>query len=389
MASVLERHPHPKYPRLSIQLRSDSKFYQTVTYIDGKLRQASTKAANLPTAIKIGEVWYRKLLRASANEARRHPLDKLGTDPTVGEVFSRYLATLPQSKKDYANMKWSTIADFWRTIEVADVTPQTFRDFFAWRRRRKTPQGTRIKNHSLHKDVMVIRQVLTHAIEDGHLTHLPHIPKVGKIEANPRPWLTPDEWQHLSDVSAQRIADSIDNLRLHDQRLELHDFMIFMVSTGCRVGEALAVRFKDCRIVAQKDKRNRLLVSLTGKRGTRTSVSTHEAAKVVKDRANARRLTLESPELVFPVHHRDAFRELLIAANLRTDDAGFPRNLKSLRATGISFRLLEPNPNLLAIARNVGTSLAMIDNFYAKRLTAEMHQDSLSTSLGVAGYSLS
>ena len=30
------------------------------------------------------------------------------------------------------------------------------------------------------------------------------------------------------------------------------------------------------------------------------------------------------------------------------------------------------------VARNAGTSVAMIDQFYAKRLTAEMHADELT-----------
>ncbi len=81
---------------------------------------------------------------------------------------------------------------------------------------------------------------------------------------------------------------------------------------------------------------------------------------------------------VFPQHHRDAFRELLKAADLYTDAQGFTRNYKSLRATSISFALLEPSPNLLAIARNAGTSLTMIDQFYARRLSSEMHLDQLS-----------
>jgi hypothetical protein len=54
--------------------------------------------------------------------------------------------------------------------------------------------------------------------------------------------------------------------------------------------------------------------------------------------------------------------------------------MKSLRATSISFAILDsPSPNLLVIARNAGTSVAMIDQFHAERLTAEMHADELTT----------
>jgi len=45
-----------------------------------------------------------------------------------------------------------------------------------------------------------------------------------------------------------------------------------------------------------------------------------------------------------------------------------------MRATAMCFRLLdERNLNVLMIAPNAGTSVAMIDAFYARRLSAEMH----------------
>jgi len=85
---------------------------------------------------------------------------------------------------------------------------------------------------------------------------------------------------------------------------------------------------------------------------------------------------------VFPEKCRDGFQALLKEAGLLVDAQGFRRNLKSLRATAISFRLLEAGPkaNLLMIARAAGTSVQMIDQFYAKRLTAEMYKDDLSQS---------
>ena len=85
--------------------------------------------------------------------------------------------------------------------------------------------------------------------------------------------------------------------------------------------------------------------------------------------------------LIFPVHHREAFTELLKAADLHIDKrTRFERNFKSLRATSISFEILRgaPSPNLLMIARNAGTSVAQIDDFYARRLTALMGKDVLT-----------
>ena len=55
--------------------------------------------------------------------------------------------------------------------------------------------------------------------------------------------------------------------------------------------------------------------------------------------------------------------------------------MKSLRATAISFRVMQPSPNLLLIARNAGTSVQIIDQYYAKRLSAEANKAELSKSV--------
>ena len=95
----------------------------------------------------------------------------------------------------------------------------------------------------------------------------------------------------------------------------------------------------------------------------RTVVGRAAAAKIFKQR---KKNADDDPNaLVFPIHYREAFTELLKAANLHIDQrTKFQRNFKSLRATAISFRILESEqPNLLMIARNAGTSVQMIDQF--------------------------
>ncbi len=380
--TVVDRHSHPKYPRLSVQLRSDSRFYQAVTYIDGRLRQVSTKTGDFRTALKLAEDWYRKLLRASVSVGRQHPIERLTADPTMAELFSRYRATLPGStQKTWSDWRWGPIADFWRTKMLREVGPQTIREFYAWRRKRT--KG--IKANTLHKDVVLIRQVLKHAIESELLDHLPAIPKPGPMHANPRPWLTRQEWDHLMKVSETRMTEAINNDRLFAQRVDTHEFAQLMVTTMCRVGEVLALRYRDCRFERRTGSRGEMLIAeVTGKRGTRTIVAPREAAKIIKQRrARVAKNANADDQLVFPEHHRDAFRELLKAAGLRRDGRGFPRNLKSLRATAISLRLLAAGAtaNLLMIARAAGTSVQMIDQFYAKRLSAELFKDDLATTV--------
>ncbi len=369
---VTEQHRHPKFPRLVIDLRTNSRFYQARTFLDGKLVQKSTKTTNLPTAFKLAEDWYRRLLRASVSFGMAHPIARLTADPTMAEVFSTYRTGLSAKKQAYAAQKWGPIADYWKALLVREVSTQTFRDFFVWRRRKH------VSNHTLHKDVVLVRQVLKRALEDQQLTALPLIPKVGEIDKNPRPWLTPAEWRVLLRASEKRIRAAASNKRLRQQRQDTHDLMVFLVHSMCRVGEVLSLRFRDCRLDKNEDGDKCLICEVSGKRGIRTVVALLGAASVYERRLKQAN---DRDALIFPEHHRDAFRELLEAAHLRTDPkSGFERNYKSLRATSISYRILNnPNLNLQVIARNAGTSVVMIDEFYAKRLTAEMNKDALSS----------
>ena len=368
---VLERYPHPKYPRLVLQQRSDSRFFQAVTYIDQRLRQWSTRSEHLPTAFKLAEDWDKKLVKSSLAEARQHPIDKLSAEPLIADVYRAYLATLTKPRRDYIAMRFAPNADFWRSKQVSNIDAKTFREFYAWRRKR----NKRLTNATIWKDVAALRCLLHHAVEEGYIERLPIIPQVGAVPTNPRPRLTPAEWRHLVEVATARI-DEAKSKRLKQERGDLLEMSYFLVLTMMRVGEMLNLRFSDCRI-----EKEILIAHVTGKRGARTVVAPKEAANVIKRRLKKH----PAPSArIFPTEHKRAFQALLKAAGLYRDAAGFTRNLKSLRVTAISFRVLEPNPNLLLIARNAGTSLAMIDNFYAKRLSAEMHRDVLGASIDAA-----
>lgn len=376
--TLLESHPHPKYPRLFLDLRHDSRFYQARTFLDSRLQRSSTKTDNLKTAFKVGEDWYRSVCKTSVQFGRQHPIDKLANDPLMSDAFTSYKGALQKaSKVAEADKRWGPIAGFWRSLEVTTITSQTFLDFFKWRRR--TSKG--IKPHTLHKDVTLIRQVLKFAVVNRHIKYVPVVPQIalGDIDANPRPWLTHAEYDHLLKVSEQRINDAKGNSKLWQQRQDCHDQAVFMVHSMMRVDELLTLRIRDCRIEQNSLGEEILLCEVEGKRGFRTVVTTTTAADIFKRRLEGK----DASSLLFEEHHRDCFRELLDAAGLRKDKkTGFERNFKSLRATAISFRILaDPNPNLLMIARNAGTSLNMIDQFYASRLAAQMGKDALSSSL--------
>jgi hypothetical protein len=113
--------------------------------------------------------------------------------------------------------------------------------------------------------------------------------------------------------------------------------------------------------------REYLEMRLQGKRGMRKSKFRPEAIAIFE--RVVKRGNLQPDDLLSAEHHRDGFRELLIAAGLRS--AG--RNLKCPLSTGLMLTILRnPRINLKLLAENAGTSVAMLDQFYLKRLTVDM-----------------
>jgi integrase len=362
---LLESHVHPKLPRLYLDLRAISRYWYARTYLDGKVRLKSTKVESLPAAFRVAEAWYRQELRASVVAAREHPLDRLASTPTIGELYASYRTTLAKARRTYCDTKWGAVASFWRAVPVTDVTAAKVRDFYRSRRKHKTQYGDVLTNNTLAKDATLLRAILKYAIEERHISDLPPLPKPGKILDNPRPWLTRDEFDHLLTVALRRLSEVSGNRRLTQQRLDLYQFIVTMVEACMRVEElrqltAGHIRFRD----------GYALMDVRGKRGHRQAVAGGVAFEVLQMRVEG----LAPGDRVWRYSQRDGFANLLDAAGLAEDSFGNPRNLKCLRSTGISLRVLAgaPSPNLVAIARQAGTSIEVIDRYYVRRLSAEM-----------------
>jgi integrase len=241
-------------------------------------------------------------------------------------------------------------------------------------------QNASITTSTLKKDLTTIRMVMKHAVMRGIVSTLPLFPGahvLGKLERNPRPWFEPREWNQLQAVAQQRIKDE-DNPRAKRQRQELLDFITFLHGTCLRVDEARAIRVKDCAVKTRAHSPHPLLrrtmsrtieyleiVITKSKTGRRVGVARPGAVPVYRRLADGKK----PGDLLFAEHHRDGFRELLIAAGLRSNGFGVTRNLKSMRPTAISHWLLDqPGIDLAWLAANVGTSIAMLNDFYLRRL---------------------
>jgi integrase len=366
--------------------RRGRRHYTAQGYAGRRLHYQNLQTADYRAAEQAALKWFRTLRSATEPDGK-----------TMGAAMEAYLESIHDAaKRAYHAKQWHMGREYWQPgmgrppIYVRDVTPPVLAAFVTWRRKRNPS----ISASSIRKALVTIRQALKYAVSRGVIPTLPLFPGahiIGSVPANPRPWLTPDEWAHLQRVAEQRIIDA-PNARTKAQRQELLYVCRLMVGTGVRVDEARGLQVRDVRVKVHRvyhtegsmqfdehgevtnpheievtfdETRYLELTIRVSKSGPRVAVSRSIAVEPFERLAAGKRPN----DRLITEHHRDAFRELLEAAGLRENAFGVRRNMKSLRPTAIMHWLIaHPAINLRWLASNVGTSLQMIDAFYASKL---------------------
>jgi integrase len=364
---------------LHLEERPREKFLKARASLHGKSHFFNTATTDFDRAERLARSWHARLTNDSVSGSRpSHTMHEAAKDFIKG-------IRKPVTREYHAKV-WSAISDFFKAVDVDAIDTPLLKKFVRWRR------GQDVTESTVSKSLVTIRVILRHAVEEGWLDKLPVFPRLEKIETNPRPWLEASEWAGLLRTAEERIEDVAGNDRLFRQRSDLLDFCRLMVATCCRVDEMRGLRVRDVQVKVQGagqsysvDARTLQVLSSeyleihihTGKHGERKTVTRTTDNGVEAFRRLVKRNKLTPDDLLFSEHHRDGFRELLIAAGSRVKN-GRKRNAKALRCTGVMLWVLErPETNLKLLADNFGTSVAMLDLFYLKPLGVEMKRESL------------
>jgi Phage integrase SAM-like domain len=352
---------------LSLEERERATCYAARASVNGETHHLNTETSDYQRAERLARSWFRRLTSDPATSSTK----------TMKDAAKSFLADIRQPvKREFYSSKWDAISEFFNGRDLEAITTPVLKEFIRWRKQRAQTKKITYSASTAAKDLVCLRRILHHAVEEGWLANLPLFPKRERIPANPRPWLDGDEWSRLQRIAKQRI-DSEQNPRTKAQREELYDFCLMMVHSCARVDELRKLRVRDCVVKTLKGKdRPYLEMRIQGKTGPRKSIAWSGAVSAY-ERLVARR-KLQPDDLLFNEHHRDGFRQLLDAADLRRDALGNTRNLKSLRSTGLMMKIrANPRINLKLLAENVGTSVSMLDTFYLKRLTVDMGVEEL------------
>jgi hypothetical protein len=232
------------------------------------------------------------------------------------------------------------------------------------------------------------RHVMKLAVYDGTIHQVPAPPKLNTGKSTARPFFRfsplvakkDDQYRKIREV-AKSLAKEIHTVRGIRITEELHDLILFTTHTFVRptVSELYALTHQD--ITIEKNPQRLLLTIRRGKTGYRVSTSTQEAVHIYQDILSRLKSTPLPTDYVFLPSYQNRvtarsimmrqFSYLLKKAGMETDPFTQQRHsLYSLRHTAICFRMILSDGivNLDVLARNAGTSVQMLQDFYMKYL---------------------
>lgn len=243
----------------------------------------------------------------------------------------------------------------------------------------KGSRKSSLSPNTIRRTYSDFKHFLNWCVEEGYLSTMPRFPKVSG-EQSQRPHFDAKDWAKL--IRYLREFVKIENKAVRRARMMLRDYVLVLANTGIRVGEARTLKWRDIREVGGSDERPAdIVLTVKGKTGVREVVSrSWDIKKSFKRLYDLRIEELTTPEnentkidpnsLVFC--HRDgtkigsfkkSFRTLIRKAGVEFDGRGQARTIYSLRHT-YATTSLQHSVNHYALAKNMGTSVAMLENFY-------------------------
>lgn len=377
--------------------RPESDIWQArFKLFDRKWRRVSTKYANIEYAIRAAceaydEARFRERLglpiatRSFASVAKMAVVE-LKQEIAAGTGKSIY--------KDYITVIEKYLLPYFATAKLTSIDYEAVQKFEQWRneRMRKTPKASTLLNHAA-----AFNRVVELAVKRGWLSSNHTIPRLSTKgeRSGARPAFNRVEIDFLLTYLVDWVKGGSIG-RGNDMRVALRDYIEVLLFTGMRHGtEAMNIQWKHLEWHIDGDSKRYLRIWVSGKTGPRWLISRHQVLTAI-ERIRQRtpvlaELTLDQvlaqkrDEWLFalpsgdrPYNYVHAFRRLMRAYGLEKDTSGkLNRTLYSLRHTYATFSLVEGGMDIHTLAKQMGTSIQMIEQHYSK-LTPTMNAAKLA-----------
>ena len=315
-------------------------------YEDGRIKVLAGETINAPPTSKIIDEY---LTTQQAKSTTRYI--------AINLVVGKHLRTFAKGQ----TLEW--------------VNSKNITAYFDWRRQ-NTRYDRPTSENTLHSEAGELLRFLRWCKNMKYLREVPVFQKPIRKDIR-RPHFTRTDWNKLVRHSRHWINSSAHPAIARDRTL-LWNYTLILANTGIRVGEARNICFKDIRIEPNNQQIDPVVIfSVSGKTGGREVVARN--AEVVEYLRRIKNLYTEPKPEDFIFAHRDgrpilsfkkSFTSLIDTCGVGFDDKGNRRTIYSLRHTYATFRL-EEGTNIYTLARNMGTSVNMIERFYGQTRTPD------------------
>ena len=344
----------------------------------------SLKTTDEQTAIRAG----RRLLFQIEQRAEQGLPPKSKLFSTVIDDYIRY------RERDHAHGKTSEgmlrqiirVSKFWReyagALAVDAIDDRVMREFIPWRRDyylnfKKLPKNAKLHptDKTLQWDMMLGKAIVKWAHEQGLRGKQPSItatftPKKKRVRPAFERW----EYRQLWRTLCKRIKTAKDN-RIRRSRELLRYYVLVLANSGLRPGEANNLKLRDVHSFKDEKGRSNYRLVVRGKTGERDAIVRSVAAKRL-DKYLTKRREENSAGLLFAMADESKIACLIDQLDAALKEAGIQRNSFGEKYSTYSLRhfyavnALRSGVGVFEVARNMGTSVQMIQEYYGKQATS-------------------
>ena len=400
-----------------------NEIYQARIYIgDRKYVYKSLKTKDRVEAIKTGTRLFYEL---EYKQREGLPIQQKSFNNVIDEYIalrqSQYDKSLTVKTNSSSQQQTSIhmlrqikrVAKFWReycgTMGINNIDNTVLRDYVAWRKdyyhrmdEKKKPRNYKINpaDKTIEWETTLAKTLLKYAHEKGYRgkTQLPTY-RFKAERAIVRPTFTVAEYWQIIKGMRKGIKETKNKEWKYTKEL-LRDYVLILANSGMRVGEAN--NLQDADVVEFKDElgRRNYMFSVRGKTGKRIVIPRTNVVRYVervrarnavrlgedkiRDVRSPKRKIVDTEGWFFCMYDGnklitliDQFNALLSAINLSENRDKEKYSLYSLRHF-YAVMMIRRGVPIFDIARNMGTSVQIIDKYYGKQATSL----ALATKLG-------
>ena len=331
---------------------------------------------------------------------------------TMTQVINEYVAmrekeheqgalskhTLARRQATSANMlrQIKRVVKFWHQycgkLAIDKVDNGVLKDFIVWRKdyyhrmpAELRPKTARLNptDKTLEWELTLGKQLINYAHERGYRGTKPLPTFTYQAEKKiVRPAFTRPEYKAIVRRMSAWVYET-DNDAWRYTRLLLKDYVRTLALSGMRVGEANDLKWRDVEPFKDQRGNDNVMFNVRGKTGARWVVPDLMCRYVIELR-RARTINKEPEDYVFTMYSGekvitliDQFQSVLDSIGILHNSAGERYTLYSLRHY-YAVQQLKRGVPVFDLARNMGTSVAIIEQYYGKQATSA----ELATALG-------